>query len=103
MAPPAGAASPHRHPQIHLFALLTDGIGQIPLVLQIVVWEGAEERSIYTSEEVIIDFGTDPLKLPVWRIRLRNVPFEHPGLYEFYLLYRGEIIAHEPLLLRDNP
>ncbi|MHB1426691.1 MAG: DUF6941 family protein [Gemmataceae bacterium] len=102
MAPPEGAAYPHFHPQLHLFALLTDGAGQLPLTLAVVAWQATEEQSIYTSNEVIIDFGRGPLKVSIWRIRLRNFPFEHAGLYEFRLLYGGEIIAREPLLLRDS-
>lgn len=102
--PPVGASYPSfKHPRIDLFALMTDGHGQLSILIQFVRWEGTEERSIYKGGETIINFREDPLKFVVLRKRLYNVPFESPGQYEFRLLYEEEIIAHVPLLLLPSP
>ena len=45
----------------------------------------------------------DPLVVHGWSIRLRNLPFARPDLYEFRLVCDGEVLAREPVRLRETP
>jgi hypothetical protein len=101
--PLPGTTYPRIHPELYLFAVLTDGQGRLPFSVQLVTWDQqGQEQSIYTSPSVILDLGQDPLAVHGWPIRLRNLPFDRPGLYEFRLRCDGEIMAREPILLRDS-
>lgn len=99
--PLPGAAYPRIHPQLCLFAQMTDGRGSHSLHLQLVFLD--DERSTYTSKPVILDLGNDPLVVHGWPMRLRNLFFERAGLYEFRLMCSGQVIAREPIVLRENP
>src|SRR4051812_3246012 len=83
---PAPASFPLVISQIYLFALLTDGKGQVPFTVELVTWDDeGEEQSIWTSPPVTIDLGNDPLRVQGKWFRLRRVRFDHPGIYEFRL------------------
>lgn len=79
-----GAAYPQIHPMICLFAQMTNGRGSHSFQIDVVL-------------------GDDPLAVYGWPIRLRNLLFPHSGLYEFRLLCDGQVIAREPILLREIP
>ena len=99
--PLTGEPYPRIHPQLQLYAMLTDGVGRLPFTVELVTWDEIEPRSIYTTRTVIVDMGSDPLLVHGWPIRLRNLVFERPGLYEFRLICDGEIIARESILLKE--
>jgi hypothetical protein len=44
----------------------------------------------------------DPLIVHGWPIRLKNVLFERPGLFEFRLLCNAQVIGREPITLRES-
>lgn len=97
-----GTSYPRIQPAIDLFAVLTDGHGAHRFSVDLVTWDNAEERSNWTSREVIMDLGQDPLTVYGWPIHLANIPFHRSGLYEFRLVCDGEVIAREPLLMRES-
>jgi hypothetical protein len=100
--PLPGADFPRIQPEIYLFALLTDGRGSITFTVELVTWTDGEEESIYETPGVILNLGSDPLAVQAWPIRLRNLPFPRPGLYEFLIRCEGEILAREPILLKES-
>jgi hypothetical protein len=79
---------------------MTDGRGRHSFQIQQVFAD--EEQSTYTSQPVTLDLGNDPLVVHGWPIRLNNVVFQRPGLYEFRLLCGGQLIAHETIVLRES-
>jgi hypothetical protein len=102
--PLPGATYPRIHPELSLFAMMTDGQGRLPFTVQIVMWDDPlVERVIYTTATVTLDLGQDPLFVHGWPIRLRNLPFARPDVYEFRLVCDGEVLAREPVRLRETP
>ena len=94
-----GAAYPQIHPMICLFVHMTNGRGSHSFQIELVFAD--DEQSTYISDLVTMNLGDDPLAVYGWPIRLRNLLFPHPGSYEFRLLCDGQVIAREPILLRD--
>jgi hypothetical protein len=103
LSPPAGVAFPLALRGMHLFALLADGHRKCSFRIEFVIWDRPEEeRSLWTSDPVIIDLGDDPLTVHPCDFRL-TVRFPEPGFYEFRLLCEGVVIAREPLRLLEVP
>ncbi len=102
LRPLPGVSFPLIHPELWLYAVLADGRGELSFSVEMVTWEGTEERSIHNTPEVRIDLGQSPLAVHGWPIRLRNLPFLHPGLYEFRLVCEGEVLAREPITMRER-
>jgi hypothetical protein len=100
--PAPGAPYPRIHPELYLFAQITDGQGQHLFQIQLVLVEG-EETLIRTTPPISRDLGHDPLIVHGWPIHLRNILFPQAGLYEFRLFCDGQEIAREPILLRPTP
>src|SRR5260370_28415961 len=95
-----GAAYPRIHPQLCLFAQMTNGRGSHSCQVQRLF---LDDESTNTSNAVVLDIGTDPLIVHGWPILLKNVFFQRPGLYEFRLVCDAQVIAKEPIILRENP
>jgi hypothetical protein len=95
-----GATYPRIHPELSLFVQMTDGRGKHAFQIQLVFVD--DDQSTYLSEPVILDLGNDPLTVHGWPIRLKNVLFARPGLYEFRLLFEGQVIARESIVLRES-
>ena len=100
--PHPGASYPRIHPEIQLFAVMTDGRGDLPFIIELVALQWDEEELMYQSAEIRMNLGDNPLTIHAWPIRLRNIPFVRPGLYEFRLRCDGKIISQEPILLRES-
>jgi hypothetical protein len=97
------AVYPCIHPQLSLFVQMTDGRGKLSFRVQLIFLDVLdEEKSTHTSAPVILDLGNDPLIVHGWPIRLKNVLFERPGLYEFRLLCGAHVIAREAMVLRES-
>jgi hypothetical protein len=101
ITPLPGAQYPRIQPEICVFAQLTDGMGEVDLAVELVFYD--DDNSIFRTQPVRVDFGSDPLAVRGWTRRFTNVLFQMPGLYEFRLLCDGEIIARESILLRETP
>jgi hypothetical protein len=100
--PSPGAEYPLIHPELCLFVQLTDGRGAHAFQVQLVLLE-EEETTIRTTGFILRDLGQDPLAVYGWPLRLQNVVFPRPGLYEFRLLCDGRETARQPILLREAP
>ena len=101
--PLPGEAYPCLHPEVCLFVLMTDVYEQHRIRVELVFWhQPADETSIYTTREGILNLGSDPLIVHGLPIRLRNLLFPNAGLYEFRLWCDGQIIARETILLREE-
>jgi hypothetical protein len=92
-----GAAFPQIHPELFLFALMTDAQGTYEFNVELVYWDSGTQRSIWTSRRVKLDLGQDPLRVHGWPIRLRNLPFARPGDYDFVLWCDSVIISRETI------
>lgn len=95
-----GAAFPQIHPELYLFAMMTDGTGEHEFVIELVYWDCGTQKSTWTSRRVKLDLGPDPLKVHGWPVRLQNLPFAQPGDYDFVLWCDGEILARETIRVR---
>jgi hypothetical protein len=80
--------------------MMTDGQGTHEFGVELVYWDGGTQRSTWTSHRVKLDLGQDPLIVHGWPIRLRNIPFAHPGDYDFVLWCDAEVIARETIHVR---
>jgi hypothetical protein len=58
------------------------------------------ERSLRRSYPRPVDLGQDPTTVHGLPIRMRNVTFDQPGQYTFYLLCDGQRIAQEQVEVR---
>jgi hypothetical protein len=102
LRPLPGASFPRIHSELWLYAVLADGRGELSFCVEVVTWEGTEEQSIHTTPTVRMDLGQSPLVVHGWPVRLRNLPLPHPGLYEFRLVCEGEVVAREPIAVREQ-
>lgn len=100
--PLPGVPYPRIHPELGLFVQMSDGRGTHSFQLEL-VYLAEEEVVIHATPPVERDLGPDPLMVHGWPLRLRNVPFPHPGVYEFRLRCDGQEVAREPIRLRENP
>jgi hypothetical protein len=85
-----------------LFVQVADGRGMHSFQLQVFLL-AEEENSIQTWKSIQNDLGQDPLEQHVLPFKVRNVPFQRPGMYEFRLLCDGVEIAREPILMKGKP
>jgi hypothetical protein len=98
--PLPGLSYPRIHPELWLFVQMTDGRGSHSFRIELIFLD--DQRSTYTSGPVTLDLGDDPLIVHGWPIRLKNLLLQRPGLYEFHLLCDGQVIAREPIVLRES-
>ncbi len=87
---------------LHLFVLMSDCRGQVALTLEMLALHWEREELLYTSPELTLNLGDDPLYVHTVPIRLYEIPFDHPGFYEFRLKCGQEVIARESILLRET-
>ena len=99
-----GALFPHYQPEIALYAVFTDGRGRHTIHVELVTWdESGQEETLFQTRSVVVELGSDPLAVRGWPVRLRDLRFPRPGLYEFRLCSADEILAREPILWRLPP
>jgi hypothetical protein len=101
LRPLPDASYPILHPQLWLFAQMTDGQGQFPFSIDMVFMD--DEETLFSLPSVTLDLGQDPLAVRGWAKQLTKILFEKPGIYEFRLLCDDEIHAREQVLLRECP
>jgi len=94
-------AYPRVHPELWVFAQMSDAHGVFNLSVELV--RSDDEESIFRTPPVRLNFGSDPLAVRGWSKQMLNIPFHQPGLYEFGLLCDEQIIAREPILLKESP
>jgi hypothetical protein len=85
-----------------VFAILTDGIGEIEAEL-VISWFGEEELVQYARVRGRINFP-DPLQLVECVFRFQQFPFPGPGIYLFSLFLGGEWAAQKSVRIyrREN-
>jgi hypothetical protein len=88
---------PVRHPQLSVFAHLTECRGTAHC--RIVVRDGDTDQPVFGSSERNLNFPNAPLILNGIRFRLLDCPFPHPGLYWVQLWYDTDMLAQTPLVL----
>ncbi len=95
-----GIKFPRIHPQICLFAQMSDAGGEGTFRITLIFCD--DETSTYDSGDFKLNFGEDPLVVHGLPIRLKNLLFPRPGLYEFRLFCENQIIAREVIVLRES-
>ncbi len=92
-----GAARyPVRHPQLCIFASLTDGRGKTPLELAIVDAEDA--RPPIVSGTATVEF-MDPRAVACLNLHFNGLVFPEPGGYRVQLKCNGELLREARLYL----
>ncbi len=92
-----GAARyPVRHPQLCVFASLTDGRGKTPLELAIVDAEDA--RPPIVSGTATVEFK-DPRAVACLNLHFNGLVFPEPGRYRVQLKCHGELLREARLYL----
>jgi hypothetical protein len=89
---------PARHPQLSVFAQLTEcrGAGDV----WIEVRSADTDRSAFRSPPRRVQFQNTPLVLHGLRFRLLDCPFPHAGAYWVQLWYNEAVIAQTLIELR---
>lgn len=101
--PADGDLFPLLLPEIFLFAVLSNAHGIHEFSIQIVTWDpSGNEIEVWQTGRVKQNLGKDPLLVHGWPIRLCNLRFEQPGLFEFRLMCDGTILAQTEILLRER-
>ena len=67
---------------------------------QVVIREADTGRPVAGNRPHQVAFPADPLPVHGMVIRLLDCVFPRPGLYHVEFRFEGEVIAHEPLLVR---
>jgi hypothetical protein len=80
------------------FLLVTECRG--PAEGRIEIHQADTGRVVYRTKTRTIPFTADPLEIQGMTFRLRNCPFDEPGLYWVQFWYNDQMIAQQPLLLR---
>ncbi len=83
-----------------LYALLTNGRGEHEFAVELTLLEQGAERTLFRSASRRLDLGEDPTVVHGLPIPLRNVTFDGPGQYTFYLLCDGQRLAEEQMTVR---
>jgi hypothetical protein len=83
-----------------LYALLANGRGEHEFAVELTFFDRGEERSLHRSQARPLDLGQDPSVVHGLPMALRNVTFNEPGQYTFYLLCDGQRIAQEQVEVR---
>lgn len=85
VALPEGATFPFDVDEIWLYAQLAEGIGVAPLAVEMRhLRDDGSERSVGRSEVTHVEFvGGNALAIRETIFRMRHVPFEEPGIYQF--------------------
>ncbi len=95
---------PAVHPQLWIYANLTDGHGRYALEIRLV---DVQEGSVLSRGEPPPLEIAGPLQVAELSAQLRNVGLPRPGLYEFHLLSNGQVLAtkavHATLLASPPP
>jgi hypothetical protein len=101
--PTEGDSFPLLLPEMFLFTVLSNAHGDYEFSVQVVTWDPTgKEIDVWQTGSITQGLGKDPLMVLGWPIRLRNLEFERPGLYEFRLMCDGMIIAQTEISLRDR-
>ena len=87
---------PMRHPQLCVFASLTDGRGKTPLELTIVDSEDA--RPPIVSGRATVEFK-DPRAVACLNLHFNGLVFPEPGEYRVQLICHGELLREARLNL----
>ena len=83
-----------------LYAVLTNGRGEHALAIELTFFDRGIEQTVRRSAPRAVDFGQNPSQVLGLPIAMRNLTFDQPGQYVFYLLCDGEWIAQEPVEVR---
>jgi uncharacterized protein DUF6941 len=86
--------------QMALYAVLTNGRGEHDLAVELAVVDGGTERTVAQTKPRKVDLGQDPTQVHGLPIPMRNVIFEHPGHYNFYLICDGQRIGQQQIEVR---
>ncbi len=94
-----GESFPCIREQMALYALLANGRGEHGFEIELVFFDEGTEHSRRRPWQRL-DLGQDPSKIFGLAIPLKNVTFEKPGQYTFYLLCDSRRIAEAQVDVR---
>jgi hypothetical protein len=86
--------------QMALYAVLRNGRGEHQFAVELTFLDHGVERALRRLDPRPVELGQDPTTVHGLPIRLRNVTFDQPGQYTFYLLCDGRRIAQEQVEVR---
>lgn len=99
LRPPPGVGYPFRAEELWLFCQFSDATGRHPFQVDL-SWD--VETYVQQLHAFNVDFGTDRLAVQNFAVRLRNVPFLRPGVYEFRLRRGSDVLAHCAARLEES-
>ncbi len=91
----ASPSFPYTHPAVTSFMQVTNGRGDVEMLLRLVDADEAREPLFEVSE--VVKFG-DPTMVGTMIVSMRNVVFPEPGMYRLQLLGGGELIVERSIL-----
>jgi len=97
---PAGTSFPLRAPDFCVFLQLTGCRG--PASGRVEVALADSEELAHRGADQHLPFGTDPLAVFHLTVRVRQCTFPRTGLYWVRFRYNKEILAQQPLLVRER-
>jgi hypothetical protein len=97
MRPPS-SGYPFRASEIWLFCQFSDTVGRHTFHVDL-SWD--IDRTVRPIHSFAVDFGADRLAVRNFAVRLRNVPFLRPGVYEFRLRHGNTIPAQSVIRLEE--
>jgi len=96
-----GEDFPVIRPEMALFAVLANGRGTHEFTIELTFLDQGVERTVSPQlPSPRIDLGQDPTAVHGLPIPLRNVVFNHPGQYTFYLVIGGRRSAEAHVEVR---
>ena len=91
-------AYPLLNEEFAAFVMLTNARGNGVIGLRMIQADSQEE--VYRVPQRAVNFGDDPLQVFGLPVRFRNCLFPDAGVYWVQLLFDGEVIAQQDLLMR---
>jgi len=90
---------PFRHPVIAIYLALTNGHGQVPIMLRLI---DVDEQFPAVFELSTVFVFPNPHMVVEQGLEVPNVPFPRPGEYRMQLLANGELLMERRLHVRSR-
>ena len=96
---PPDRGYPFRVQELGLFAQFTDATGAHEMIIELCWDADTEVRALHRFR---VELGADRLGVRNYAIRLKNVPFTKPGVYEFRLREGSKVLAQAAVRLEEQ-
>jgi hypothetical protein len=103
VSPAPGEEFPIRREELWLYSVLADSRGAFQFSFELWLLTLEEEELIFRRGPTTVELGKNPLTIHGMPARMANVTLARPGLYEFRLICDGNVLAREPVVVRERP